>query len=146
MPPKRKLSCSCRKHSKLLWGQRTKQLSCSQNWQIQKKEVIGALNSNGALSDRAMYLCEGCAQYGGKNMTANKKRKLTGTKHDIVSTYKFYNYVIDLFKKIDIFNVSMNWYIIPYYNVIMLSIISCLCMLYCKFTVEELSSIAKCLG
>lgn len=62
-----------------------------------KKEVIGALNSNGALSDRAMYLCEGCAQYGGKNMTANKKRKLTGTKHDIVSTYKFYNYVIDLF-------------------------------------------------
>lgn len=92
MPPKRKLhvSCSCRKHSEYCGGneQSSYPVRRTDGYKI-KKEVIGALISNGALSDRAMYLCEGCAQYAEKNMMTNKKRKLTGTKHVIAFTYKF---------------------------------------------------------
>lgn len=90
MPPKRKLSCCCRKHSEYCGGneQSSYPVRRTDGYKI-KKEVIGALISNGALSDRAMYLCEGCAQYAEKNMMTNKKRKLTGTKHVIAFTYKF---------------------------------------------------------
>lgn len=50
MPPKRKLSCSCRKHSEYCGGneQSSYPVRRTDGYKI-KKEVIGALISNGAL-------------------------------------------------------------------------------------------------
>ena len=42
-------------------------------------EVIRSLISSGALSDRALYVCEKCAEHAEKNLLENKK--INGMKH-----------------------------------------------------------------
>ena len=52
-----------------------------------RMEVIRSLISSGALSDRALYVCEKCAEHAEKNLLENEK--INGMKHLFSDVYKF---------------------------------------------------------
>ena len=57
-------------------------------------EVIRSLISSGALSDRALYVCEKRAEHAEKNLLENKK--INGMKHLFSDVYKLIYHGISL--------------------------------------------------
>lgn len=78
MPPKRKLSCSCKKPDNFCANFQGNTTVHRNDGRKIRRDIINAVVADGSLSERALYICDGCADYAENKLMPCKKQKING--------------------------------------------------------------------